>query len=93
MEMTMSEAMNGFTEMTSADMITLDGGSWSWSKFGDWCGSGAIGGAVGGACTGASIGAAAGGVGAVPGGLIGAAGGFVGGAVIGGAAYCCFGWY
>lgn len=40
---------NGFCEMPIEEMISIDGGEWSWKEFGQATGSGAVSGAIGGA--------------------------------------------
>lgn len=76
---------NCFTEMSFDEMLSLDGGKWSWKEFGKQVFGGAAAGAAGGAVTGAM----AGGAGAAPGALAGG----VGGAVTGGIMYLLTGWW
>lgn len=76
---------NCFTEMSFDEMLSLDGGAWSWKEFSKQVFGGAAAGAAGGAVTGAMYG----GVGAGPGALAGG----VGGAVTGGVLYLLIGWW
>ncbi len=74
-----------FEELTFEELMSIDGGAWSWKDFS----KATVGGAVGGAFGGAVVGAMAGGVGAGPGALAGGISGGLAGAV----GYAVIGWW
>ncbi|TCW36043.1 hypothetical protein EDC21_1119 [Thermohydrogenium kirishiense] len=85
--------MNGFMGLTEDDLMMIDGGAWSTHDLGVWMGTTAAAGAVGGATLGGAAGSVVPYAGTLAGVGIGGAAGFVGGALIGGIAYCAFGWW
>ena len=84
MEMTLN--MGCFEELSTDEMLTIDGGAWSWKEFGRNIVGGALSGAIGGAIAGGSWN---GGIGAAPGAGFGALGGAAGGAAM----YLVCGWW
>jgi hypothetical protein len=78
--------LTGFGDLSTDDLIEIDGGSWSWKGFGQWVVAGAAGGAAGGAL-GGSVAVPV--IGSVPGWV---AGGALG-AIAGAGAYAVAGWW
>lgn len=77
---------NGFAEMSMDDILSIDGGAWSWKAFGQATFGGAIGGGITGAFAGSVV---------LP--VVGSVPGWAGGAILGGvggaATYLFCGWW